>query len=44
MTVRWAPHAATESERVTFAASHEEMRQGWGGTLDQLAAYLAKAG
>lgn len=43
MTVRWAPHAATEQERETFAAGHEEMRQGWGGTLDQLAAYLAIA-
>jgi uncharacterized protein YndB with AHSA1/START domain len=43
LTVRWAPHNATEAERNTFATSHESMRQGWTGTMDQLAAYLAKA-
>jgi uncharacterized protein YndB with AHSA1/START domain len=41
--IRWAPHNATEEERKTFAASHDSMRQGWGGTLEQLTAYLAKA-
>jgi uncharacterized protein YndB with AHSA1/START domain len=42
-TVRWSPHNATEEERKVFAASHDSMRGGWGGTMDQLAAYLAKA-
>ena len=28
----------------TFDAGHDSMRQGWTGTLDQLEAYLAKAG
>ena len=40
ITVRWSPHEATDEERRTFAASHDAMRQGWGGTFDQLAAYL----
>jgi uncharacterized protein YndB with AHSA1/START domain len=42
-TVRWSPHNATEEERKVFATSHDSMRGGWGGTMDQLAAYLAKA-
>ncbi len=41
-TVRWSAHNATEAERQTFDAGHDSMRQGWGGTMDQLAAYLAK--
>ena len=41
-TVRWAPYNATEEETKTFDTSHDSMRQGWGGTMDQLAAYLAK--
>jgi uncharacterized protein YndB with AHSA1/START domain len=43
LTVRWTPHNATDEERATFAASHDGMRQGWTGTMDQLAEYLAKA-
>ena len=43
-TTRWQPLNATEPEQETFAANHDSMRQGWTGTLDQLAAYLAKAG
>ena len=43
LTVRWVPHNATEAERGTFAAGHDSMRQGWTGTADQLAGYLAKA-
>ena len=42
-TVKWTPLNATEEERATFAAGHASMQQGWGGTLDKLAAYLAKA-
>jgi uncharacterized protein YndB with AHSA1/START domain len=43
LTIRWAPHNATAEEQKTFDAGHDNMQQGWGGTLDQLAAYLAKA-
>jgi uncharacterized protein YndB with AHSA1/START domain len=43
VTVNWVPHDATEKEKATFAAGHDSMRQGWGGTLDQLGEYLAKA-
>ena len=41
-TVRWSPHNATEEERKTFDAGHDSMQQGWSGTLDQLADYLAR--
>ena len=43
ITVQWAPLNATKSEHKTFEAGHESMQQGWTGTLDQLADYLAKA-
>jgi len=43
ITVRWAPLNATEAERKTFDTNHDGMMQGWTGTFDQLAAYLAKA-
>ncbi len=43
VTVRWAPQNATEIERTTFDAGRASMTQGWGGTLEQLAAYLASA-
>ena len=42
-TVRWSPHNATEEERQAFEAGRPSMTQGWTGTMDQLAAYLAKA-
>ena len=42
-TIQWVPHSATEPERETFEAGHDSMQKGWTGTLDQLAAYLAKA-
>ena len=42
LTIRWSPHNATEEEQKTFDSSHDGMRQGWGGTLEQLTAYLAK--
>ncbi len=42
LTLRWAPYGATESERLTFGLSHESLQQGWTGTMDQLAAYLAQ--
>jgi uncharacterized protein YndB with AHSA1/START domain len=43
VTVEWLPLNATEAERRTFAAGHDSMNQGWGGTFEQLTAYLAKA-
>lgn len=42
-TVRWSPHNATDEERKTFDAGHDSMRMGWGGTMDKLTAYLARA-
>jgi uncharacterized protein YndB with AHSA1/START domain len=44
LTVRWRPHDATDDERAMFDASHDDMRQGWTGTMDQLADYLANKG
>lgn len=43
ITLRWSPYEATEEERKTFDAGHDSMRQGWGGTMDQLDEHLAKA-
>jgi len=42
-TIRWQTLDATEEEQKTFDALHDSMTQGWGGTMDQLAAYLAKS-
>ena len=42
-TVRWSPHNASDDERKTFDAGHDSMRQGWGGTLDKLEAYVKTA-
>lgn len=42
-TVRWSPYQPSEEERKTFEAGRASMQQGWGGTLEQLAAYLARA-
>ncbi|MBI2752000.1 MAG: SRPBCC domain-containing protein [Betaproteobacteria bacterium] len=41
ITVQWVPHNATEIERKTFDEGRPSMQQGWTGTLDQFAAYLA---
>jgi uncharacterized protein YndB with AHSA1/START domain len=43
-TVRWSPYDATPEEQATFDSdqSHVSMTNGWTGTLDQLAAYLAQ--
>lgn len=41
--IRWRPHEATERERRTFEEGHGSMQQGWTGTLDKLADYLAQA-
>jgi uncharacterized protein YndB with AHSA1/START domain len=44
VTVQWVPHtSATELERKTFEEGRQGMQQGWTGTMDQFAAYLARA-
>ena len=43
VTVHWSPYNPTAEEQQTFDAGHDSMRQGWGGSFDQLEAYLAKA-
>ena len=42
-TVRWQTLDATAEEQKTFDAMHDSMTQGWTGTMDKLAAYLASA-
>ena len=42
LTLRWVAINATEEERKTFDGAHDSMTQGWGGTMEQLTAYLAK--
>jgi uncharacterized protein YndB with AHSA1/START domain len=44
-TVRWQTLDATAEEQETFdsAQSRQSMTNGWGGTMDQLEAYLANA-
>ena len=41
-TVTWRPLEATAEEQQTFDRMHDSMTQGWGGTMDNLTAYLAK--
>jgi uncharacterized protein YndB with AHSA1/START domain len=41
LTLRGGPINATDEERKTFVSMFDSMRQGFGGTFDQLAAYLA---
>jgi uncharacterized protein YndB with AHSA1/START domain len=43
LTVRWHALNATPEEQKTFDSSHDSMLKGWGGTLEQLEAYLARA-
>jgi uncharacterized protein YndB with AHSA1/START domain len=42
LTLRGGPHRASAAEQQTFAAGFDSMRMGFGGTFDQLAAYLAE--
>lgn len=42
LTFRWSPHEATDAERRAFDSGHTSMRQGWGGTMEQLEAWLAE--
>ncbi len=43
LTMRGGPLSATEEENNTFAAMRQSVQQGFAGTFDQLADYLAKA-
>src|ERR1700730_11674651 len=43
VTTTWVPLNADATERATFNAARPVMQQGWTGSLDQLAEYLAKA-
>lgn len=42
VTVRWQPHEPTDLERKTFIDGFQSMTGGWGGTFEQLDAYLTK--
>lgn len=42
LTLDWRALNASETEAQTFNAAHAGMTQGWGGTMDALAAYLAE--
>ena len=42
LTITWLPMDASPEEVATFNSSHDGMRQGWTGTLDNLTDYLAK--
>jgi uncharacterized protein YndB with AHSA1/START domain len=41
LTLRGGPINATDEERKTFVGMFDSMRQGFGGTFDQLSTYLA---
>jgi uncharacterized protein YndB with AHSA1/START domain len=42
VTVTWLPIDANDDERCVFDNSHASMNGGWGGTMEQLTAYLAQ--
>jgi len=42
VSVRWLPLEATDLESRTFEEGRDSMKQGWGGTLDNLVEYQAK--
>jgi uncharacterized protein YndB with AHSA1/START domain len=42
-TLSWTPWNTDDAGKTTFAAGHESMTGGWGGTLDKLEAYLTTA-
>jgi uncharacterized protein YndB with AHSA1/START domain len=42
VTIKWLPLDATDEERKTFDSARDGMTQGWTGTFEQLADYLAK--
>lgn len=42
VVIEWSAHNPTKIERETFANNHASMQGGWGGSLDQLEAFLEK--
>lgn len=40
LQLRWSPLNATAEEQATFAAAHDGMQGGWGGTFERLDGYL----
>ena len=42
-TVTWTPWNSTAEEQAAFDAGQDGMRNGWSGTMEQLASYLASA-
>ena len=44
LTIQGRPINATDAERQSFEAGRESIQQGFAGTFDQLADYLAQAG
>jgi uncharacterized protein YndB with AHSA1/START domain len=42
VTLKWSAYHATAEEQKVFDANHDSMNQGWGGSFEQLTAYLAK--
>ena len=42
MALHWQALDANDEENATFDGAHAGMTQGWSGTMDQLAAYLAR--
>lgn len=42
MSLQWHALDASDEENASFESAHAGMTQGWGGTMDQLAAYLAR--
>jgi uncharacterized protein YndB with AHSA1/START domain len=43
VSVEWVPaEGSSETERKTFDEGRDSMKQGWGGTMDQLTGYLCK--
>ena len=43
LTVEWLPLHPTDLESKAFDEGRDSMRNGWGGSLDRLAEYLARA-
>ena len=42
ISLEWTAYNATEQERQTFFEGKDSMNKGWGGTFEQLEAFLAK--
>jgi uncharacterized protein YndB with AHSA1/START domain len=42
MALQWQALDANDEENAMFDGAHAGMAQGWGGTMDQLATYLAR--